>query len=112
MIKVLTLAAAAAAALASGGAAQAHESGAHAYGYNRVNLPAPAYAYDGRSYTVYERPANKGFPLVGANAGVTVLGVHLGGEAKIRLGLDEELQHRRKVYVSRAPAGEEPRGHW
>lgn len=101
MIKALTLAAATAATL-FGGAAQAH-----GYGHDRSDLPPPPYANDGRSYSTYERVPSKGFPLLGADAGVTVLGVHVGGSAKIRVGLDEELRGKRyrrvKVQSSYAP---------
>lgn len=102
MIKALSLAAMTATTLA-GGAAQAHGYGGGDRGY----LPSPPYANDGRSYTGYERVPSKGFPLLGADAGVTVLGLHVGGSAKIRVGLDEELREKRyrrvKVQPSYAP---------
>lgn len=101
-MKSVLLAAATAAVLA-GGAAQAHGYGGHG-GYDRPNLPAPPYAQDGRSYAAYERVPSKGFPLVGADAGVTVLGVHVGGSAKIRIGLDEELREKRYRRVRAVPA--------
>ena len=90
------LIATAAAATLVGGAAQAH-------GYDRADLPPPPYAQDGHAYALGGHGHNKGFPLVGADAGVTVLGVRLGGSAKIRIGLDEELQerHHRRLVVQR-----------
>lgn len=98
MIKALALAATVATLF--GGAAQAHGYG----GGDRSYLPPPPYANDGRSYSTYERAPSKGFPLLGADAGVTVLGVHVGGSAKIRVGLDEELREKRYRRVKVQPA--------
>ena len=117
MIKALVLAASAATLF--GGAAQAH-----GYGHDRADLPPPPYAQDGRTYSTYERVPSKGFPLLGADAGVTVLGLHLGGSAKIRLGVDEELREKRyrrvkvrldaaaPAYVAAPPAPCCERGRW
>lgn len=64
--------------------------GAHGYGgYG----PTPAYAAGGgESYAPYDtyNRARPGFTLVGARAGVTVLGVNLDGGAGVRLSVGDD----------------------
>ncbi|MHB8283822.1 MAG: hypothetical protein ACYDD1_04020 [Caulobacteraceae bacterium] len=53
--------------------------GAQAQGYYPgANLPPPAYAYDTQQYA---DPGCGRFTIVGAHAGVTVLGIDIGGGA-------------------------------
>lgn len=93
MKSVLLAAAAAVSTLAGGAAAQAHE---HGEGY----LPPPPYASEARVYHHRDGGDERGFPLLGANAGVTVLGIHLGASGKLRIGLDEDLYERHHRYYA------------
>lgn len=73
MIKTVLAGALASAAMLGANGAQAHD-----YGYGQ-----PAYASGGYNYAPYQR---RGFPLLGARAGVTVLGVDLDADATLRIG--------------------------
>ena len=74
-MKTVLAGALASAALLAGGAAQAH-----GYGYDGGQ---PAYASGGYGYAPYAR---RGFPLLGARAGITVLGIDLDADASLRIG--------------------------
>lgn len=57
--------------------------GAQAQGYGYGYGGAPAYVSGGYNYAPYQR---RGFPLLGARAGVTVLGIDLDADASLRIG--------------------------
>lgn len=83
MTKAFCLAAVLAAV--SAGAASAHEMG-----YDRSTLPPPPYAYGGMGYMDHDHGCRReGLTLLGANAGVTVLGLHLGASGKLHAGIDD-----------------------
>ena len=94
----LMLVSLAAAAAFTGGAAQAHP-GAHGEGYGRGYLPPPPYAAapEYAETKVEVKCSRHALELLGARAGVTVLGVDLDGSAGLRLGLHHK-RHCRAVY--------------
>ena len=90
--------AAAAGALAAGGA---HAQG---YGYEGGYLPPPAYAYD--SAPVEDTGCGDRFTIAGVHAGVTVLGVDVGGGVAASVGgyCEHHYHHRRVEYAQPAYA--------
>lgn len=69
------------AALFAAGAAHAQ-----GYGYEGGYLPPPAYAYYGAPTGGYGGGCGDRFTIVGAHAGVTVLGIDVGGGAGVSVG--------------------------
>lgn len=98
-LKLAVAAVALASAAAAAGAANAQAS----YGYG----PTPAYAAGGESYAPYDtyNRSSPGFTLVGARAGVTVLGINLDGGAGVRLSAGEGggYRHHHERPVAYAP---------
>jgi hypothetical protein len=85
----------AAAAAFTGGAANAHPAG-----YGGGYLPPPPYAYApgyDNDTRVEVKCSSHALELLGARAGVTVLGVDLDGSANLRLGLHHK-RHCRAFY--------------
>jgi hypothetical protein len=92
MNRLLCIAAAAVAALVAG-SAQAQPYGYAGGGYVGGELPAPAYAYAGYGappqggYSqAYDEGDCDSFTLLGAHAGVTVLGLNLGAGTHLGVG--------------------------
>ena len=75
-MKIKILALAAAATVLAAGAAHAQDYG------------APPYASGGYGYANYNGGDCEGFTIAGAHAGVTVLGINIGGGARARIGDD------------------------
>ncbi len=100
-LKLAVAAVALASACAGAGAASAQ-----AYGYGGYG-PTPAYAARGESYAPYDtyNRGRPGFTLVGARAGVTVLGVNLDGGAGVRLSAGDGggYRHHHEGAPSYAP---------
>lgn len=99
MNRLLCMATAVAALVA--GAAQAQPYGYAGGGYVGGELPAPAYAYAGYGgapqggYSqAYDEGDCDGFTVLGAHAGVTVLGLNLGAGAHLGAGDDGCHGHR------------------
>jgi hypothetical protein len=74
-----------AAAMFAAGGAQAQGYGYQGYGYQGDDLPPPAYAYYGHQYG--GGGCGGRFTIVGAHAGVTVLGIDIGGGASASIPL-------------------------
>ena len=113
MNRLFCIATAAAALVAGGANAQPYGyGGGYGGGYTGGYLPAPAYAYAGYGQETgggYEQGGSQdcdGFTLLGAHAGVTVLGVNAGIGA--RLGVGDEACRGGGRPVQYAPAAPPP----
>ncbi|WP_158915954.1 hypothetical protein [Caulobacter sp. S45] len=106
MNKLFCIATAAAALVAGGAQAQP-------YGYAGGYLPAPAYAYagyngggQGGGYSqAYDEGNCDSFTIVGAHAGVTVLGLNAGAGAHLGVGDDAcRGHHHSRIQFTPPPA--------
>jgi hypothetical protein len=114
MNRLLCIATAAVAALVAGGA-QAQPYGYAGGSYVGGELPAPAYAYAGYGappqggYSqAYDEGDCDSFTLLGAHAGVTVLGLNLG--AGTHLGVGDDGCHRHHGHHIQYAPPPEPQG--
>ena len=90
MLRTVLAGALASGALLGGSAATAHDygyppGGYGSFGYGGYDSGTPAYASGGAGYG-YAPYRPRGFTLLGARAGVTVLGIDVDASAKLKVG--------------------------